>query len=232
MVLVVVLAAVLVGVLLFGGKGNAEKPDDPAVVEPDPAPTTPLTLDQTTLNLNQAETATLTVTGAEDVLWTSSDTNVATVDDTGLVTAGIPGTATITFTDDAGATATCQVTVTAAEDVRSAYAEGNIVARNTDFDLVAITDTSKTEVRFEIVSGSPATGAYTTTSYEMESQVPPTACPPTMCMSSAARCSYRRGHLHGAGLFPLLLLCQLVLGLLRVHCAGHFYQCERHHRYG
>ena len=98
MVLVVVLAAVLVGVLLFGGKGNAEKPDDPAVVEPDPAPATPLTLDQTTLNLNQAETATLTVTGAEDVLWTSSDTNVATVDDTGLVTAGIPGTATITVT--------------------------------------------------------------------------------------------------------------------------------------
>ena len=93
-----VLAAVLVGVLLFGGKGNAEKPDDPAVVEPDPAPTTPLTLDQTTLNLNQAETATLTVTVADDVLWTSSDTNVATVDDTGLVTAGIPGTATSTVT--------------------------------------------------------------------------------------------------------------------------------------
>lgn len=91
MVLVVVLAAVLVGVLLFGGKGNAEKPDDPAVVEPDPAPATPLTLDQTTLNLNQAETATLTVTGAEDVLWTSSDTNVATVDDTGLVTAVAKG---------------------------------------------------------------------------------------------------------------------------------------------
>lgn len=91
MVLVVVLAAVLVGVLLFGGKGNAEKPDDPAVVEPDPAPATPLTLDQTTLNLNQAETATLTVTGAEDVLWTSSDTNVATVDANGLVTAVAKG---------------------------------------------------------------------------------------------------------------------------------------------
>lgn len=112
MVLVVVLAAVLVGVLLFGGKGNAEKPDDPAVVEPDPAPTTPLTLDQTTLNLNQAETATLTVTGAEDVLWTSSDTNVATVDDTGLVTAGIPGTATITVTTaDGSQSAACTVNV-------------------------------------------------------------------------------------------------------------------------
>lgn len=91
MVLVVVLAAVLVGVLLFGGKGNAEKPDDPAVVEPDPAPATPLALDQTTLNLNQAETAALTVTGAEDVLWTSSDTNVATVDANGLVTAVAKG---------------------------------------------------------------------------------------------------------------------------------------------
>ena len=98
--------------LLFGGKGNAEKPDDPAVVEPDPAPTTPLTLDQTTLNLNQAETATLTVTGAEDVLWTSSDTNVATVDDTGLVTAGIPGTATITVTTaDGSQSAACTVNV-------------------------------------------------------------------------------------------------------------------------
>ena len=50
MVLVVVLAAVLVGVLLFGGKGNAEKPDDPAVVEPDPAPATPLTLDLTSFS--------------------------------------------------------------------------------------------------------------------------------------------------------------------------------------
>ena len=99
-------------ILNVGGKGNAEKPDDPAVVEPDPAPATPLTLDQTTLNLNQAETAALTVTGAEDVLWTSSDTNVATVDDTGLVTAGIPGTATITVTTaDGSQSAACTVNV-------------------------------------------------------------------------------------------------------------------------
>ena len=105
MVLVGVLAlSVLVKVFMFYY--------DPAVVEPDPAPTTPLTLDQTTLNLNQAETATLTVTGAEDVLWTSSDTNVATVDDTGLVTAGIPGTATITVTTaDGSQSAACTVNV-------------------------------------------------------------------------------------------------------------------------
>ena len=81
-------------------------------MEPDPAPATPLTLDQTTLNLNQAETAALTVTGAEDVLWTSSDTNVATVDANGLVTAGIPGTATITVTTaDGSQSAACTVNV-------------------------------------------------------------------------------------------------------------------------
>ena len=56
--------------------------------------------------------ATLTVTGAEDVLWTSSDTNVATVDANGLVTAGIPGTATITVTTaDGSQSAACTVNV-------------------------------------------------------------------------------------------------------------------------
>lgn len=113
MVLVVVLAAVLVGVLLFGGKGSANKPaDKPPVEEPTPTPTEPLTLDQTTLNMNQGETATLTVTGAENVLWTSSDPNVATVDDSGTVTAGLPGTATITVTTaDGSQSAACTVQV-------------------------------------------------------------------------------------------------------------------------
>lgn len=111
MVLVVVLAAVLVGVLLFGGKGSANKPADKPPVE-EPTPTEPLTLDQTTLNMNQGETATLTVTGAENVLWTSSDPNVATVDDSGTVTAGVPGTATITVTTaDGSQSAACTVQV-------------------------------------------------------------------------------------------------------------------------
>ena len=59
MVLVVVLAAVLVGVLLFGGKGSANKPaDKPPVEEPTPTPTEPLTLDQTTLNMKNFRSAT------------------------------------------------------------------------------------------------------------------------------------------------------------------------------
>ena len=110
--------------------------------------------------------------------WESSDSGVVSTGYTvsyggnrqGAMLYGVkPGTATITFTDGAGATATCQVTVTAAEPVRFAYAEGNIVPVNTDFDLVGITDTSRAEMKFEIVDG-PATGTYVATSSETASR--------------------------------------------------------------
>lgn len=79
---------------------------------------TDVTLDKTTLSLVEEETATLTATVApanatdKTVTWTSSATDVATVDSTGKVTAVKAGTATITA--KAGEkTAACDVTVTA-----------------------------------------------------------------------------------------------------------------------
>jgi|GEM_PF-5034828 len=84
---------------------------------------TTLTLDQTELTLDPEATATLaaTLTAGDETLtgktitWTSSNTNVATVED-GMVTAVAGGTATITATfagddDYQKATATCSVTV-------------------------------------------------------------------------------------------------------------------------
>ena len=48
----------------------------------------------------------------ESTLWTSSNTDVATVRDTGLVTAKSAGTATITFKNSSGTmSATCKITV-------------------------------------------------------------------------------------------------------------------------
>lgn len=78
---------------------------------------TGVTLDKTTLELFTGDTETLTATVAPDnatnknVTWSTSDANVATVEN-GVVTAVSAGTATITVTTEDGAkTATCTVTV-------------------------------------------------------------------------------------------------------------------------
>lgn len=111
--------------------------------------------------------------------WTSSNPSVAYVGYTvpyggntegAIVYGASPGTATLTFTDGAGATATCTVTVTAAESVRFAYSDENIIGVGDNFNLTAITDSSKTGVRFTIVDG-PATGSWDTTSYTSENRV-------------------------------------------------------------
>lgn len=79
---------------------------------------TGVSLDKTSLSLNLNETAQLTATVSpsnatdKSVSWTSSDTSVATVSSSGLVTAKAAGSATITVTtNDGGKTATCAVTV-------------------------------------------------------------------------------------------------------------------------
>ena len=82
---------------------------------PDPIPVT-ISLNKTELNLQAGatETLTATVTGStESVTWSSSKTAVASVDNTGKVTAVAAGNATITAAIG-DVKATCAVTVTAA----------------------------------------------------------------------------------------------------------------------
>lgn len=87
--------------------------------EPKTIPVTGVSLNPTTLTLTEGDTQTLTATvipenaSKKDVVWSSSDTGVATVE-AGLVTAVAPGSATITVkTEDGAKTATCAVTVNA-----------------------------------------------------------------------------------------------------------------------
>ena len=80
---------------------------------------TSITLNQSTLAINAGSTSQLTATilpanvANTAVIWSSSDTNVATVDENGLVTAVASGTCTITCAaaDGSGVTVTCAVTV-------------------------------------------------------------------------------------------------------------------------
>ena len=81
-------------------------------------PTTGVTVTPTNQTINVGKTFTITPTVTPDnatdknIIWTSSDDTIATVDDNGKVTALMEGTATITATtNDGGFTASCVITV-------------------------------------------------------------------------------------------------------------------------
>ena len=85
---------------------------------PQPQPVTSIALSESALTLKVNETKTLTASipedaGIKDIVWSSSDQSVATVDPAGKVTAVAKGSCLITATaaDGSGVKAECQVTV-------------------------------------------------------------------------------------------------------------------------
>ena len=91
--------------------------------DPDPIPVDDVTLNVDSMELEEGETGQLIATVTPDdadnknVIWSSSDESIATVDQNGKVTAIKEGTAIITVTtEDGGKTDTCTVTVTAKEE--------------------------------------------------------------------------------------------------------------------
>lgn len=170
------------GVRTSGGTTGFVSGEFVAAYDPNTGVASGASLSATKLTLAQYQSARLdgSVTSNLSAMeWTSSNSSVAYVGYTvpyggntegAIVYGASPGTATLTFTDGAGATATCTVTVTAAESVRFAYSDENIIGVGDNFNLTAITDSSKTGVRFTIVGG-PATGSWDTTSYTSESRV-------------------------------------------------------------
>ena len=117
-----------IGIKIKSGSGTQADPYTFELVYPPKVDVTGVELDKTTANIPYGGTETLTATVAPDgaadktVTWSSSDTNVATVDENGVVTAVALGTATITATAANGTddtaddkTATCAVTVEKAD---------------------------------------------------------------------------------------------------------------------
>ena len=160
------------GVRTSGGDTGYVSGEYVVVYDPNNGTATGATLSATSLTLSQYQSIRLdgsVTSNLSAMRWESSNEAVVSTGYTvsyggnsqGAMLYGVaPGTATITFTDGTGTTkATCTVTVTAPEAVRFAYGEGNIVAAGESFDLVAVTDTGKTSVQFEIVDG-PASGKY------------------------------------------------------------------------
>ena len=97
-----------------GAASQSSQSAEPQTVAPDS-----VSLDQTSATLNSGETVTLTATVAPSgwvgqVIWTTSDGNVATVDSAGLVSYVNAGTCTITASAG-GITASCEITCNAAD---------------------------------------------------------------------------------------------------------------------
>lgn len=118
LIVVLVLLVAFLVYTFFGDKIVAmfNGTDKPGVVDPIDGPDEPidpdahLTIDKTELKLTVGDTAVLTVTGAENCQWSSDKTDVATVDETGKVSAVAEGTAKITASAN-GDAVNCTVTV-------------------------------------------------------------------------------------------------------------------------
>lgn len=86
----------------------------------------PVSLSASTASIKVGETVTLTATGGEgEYSWASDNTEVATVE-AGVVTGVKEGTATITVTAKDGSSATCVVTVAAADPVGNTESENTL----------------------------------------------------------------------------------------------------------
>lgn len=107
--------AVLTAIALFGSAFTACKSDDDG---DDDVPVTGVSLDKTSAELKVGDTLSLKAAiepanaTNQNVSWSSSDKNIATVDENGTVTAVAAGSADITVkTADGGKEAACTVTV-------------------------------------------------------------------------------------------------------------------------
>lgn len=105
-------------------------------------------------------------TNASSVGWSSSNANVAKVVN-GYVTAVSGGSAVITA--KAGSyQASCNVTVTDAEPVRTAFAAPNVVAPGDTVTLTAVTDTAKDGVKFVVTLPGGGTTTVTASGCQQE----------------------------------------------------------------
>ena len=94
------------------------------------------------------------------VTWSSSDKSVATVNN-GFIYGVSEGQAIIKIYKTGG-TKTILVTVKKADPIRFAYTSPNCAPKNSDVTLVAVTDKTRTDVRFRVADGDTTKTVYAT----------------------------------------------------------------------
>ena len=94
----------------------------------------------------------------DGVTWSSSDTSVATVSD-GFILGVNEGQAIIKIYKKGG-TKTILTTVTKPDPIRFAYSSPNCAPKNSEVKLIAITDKSRTDVRFKVTDADGTNTVY------------------------------------------------------------------------
>lgn len=121
-------------------------------VSTDSAQTPTITLDKHAITIARGETMQLIATvlpesaASAGVTWTSSNENVATVDDNGIVSAIAAGTATITATTNDPSRQKDQCQVTVVDNVINQISLADVTANSGDTVTVAISLTNQSEV--------------------------------------------------------------------------------------
>lgn len=111
-------------------------------------PTTSVSVSHATATVTAGKTF-LAYSSTGSVTWSSSDTSVATVNK-GYILGVKKGQAIITVSKSGGAV-TMLVTVTEPAPIRFAYTSPNCAPKNSTVTLVAITDSKRSEVKFDVV---------------------------------------------------------------------------------
>ncbi len=107
-----------------------------------------LSLSQSTGSIPLGKTLYIKANTSSSVIWTSSNSSVAVVEN-GYIRSVGKGTAVITAISG-NAKGTCTVSVTDGEPVRTAYTSPNIVGIGGTVNLIAVTDTSRDAVKFQV----------------------------------------------------------------------------------
>lgn len=113
--------------------------------------TTSVSVSHATATITAGKTF-LAYSSTSSVTWSSSDTSVATVNN-GYILGVSKGQAIITVSKSGGAV-TMLVTVTDPAPIRFAYTSPNCATKNGTVNLIAITDSERTAVKFEVTVGS------------------------------------------------------------------------------
>lgn len=116
-----------------------------------------ITLSGTSGTVPAGKSLYIKASGSSNIKWMSENPSIAKISSTGYIEGVHPGKVRVVAYDPSGHRVSCNVTVQEAAPIKFAYTSPNIVPKNSEVSLIAITDLSRTEVEFDVETASGTT---------------------------------------------------------------------------